>query len=80
LACRRQHHIRRLEITVNDAGGVGRIQRVGQLGENAGDLPNRHLTVRDTRRQGFACVVGHGDERLAGMVADLIHRGDVGMV
>ncbi len=65
---------------MNDAGGVGRIQRVGQLREDAGDLPNRHLTVRDARGQGFARVVGHGDERLAGMVADLVHRRDVGMI
>ena len=36
--------------------------------------------MRDARGQGFARVVGHRDERLAGMVADLVHRRNVGMI
>ena len=65
---------------MDDAGGVGRVERVGQLREDAGDLADRHLAVGEARRQGFALVVRHRDERLAGVVADLVDRRDVGMI
>ena len=65
---------------MDDAGGVRRIQRVRQLHEDAGDLAYRHRTMCEARGQGFAGVVRHGDERLAGMVANLVDRRDVGMI
>ena len=65
---------------MDDAGGVGRIERVGQLRQDAGDLADRHLPVGEASRKGFPLVVRHRDERLAGMVADLVERRDVGMI
>jgi hypothetical protein len=65
---------------MDDAGGVGRIERVGQLREDSRDLADKHLTVREASREGCTIVVRHGDERLAGMVADLVHGRDVRMI
>ena len=65
---------------MDDAGSVGRLECVGHLREDAGDLADGHLTAGEARGQGFPVVVRHGDERLAGMVADLVNRRDVGMI
>ena len=65
---------------MDDPGGVGRIERVGHLREDAGDLAERHLTMRETRGQGFSLVVRHCDEWLPGVVADLVDRRDVRMI
>ena len=65
---------------MDDASRVGRVERIRQLRQDAGDLTDKHLIVREAGRQGFALVVRHRDERLAGMLTDLVHRRDVGMI
>ena len=80
LSRRRQHQVRRLEIAVDDAGGVCGVERVGHLRDDAGDLGHRQRPAGEASRQRFALVVRHRDERLAGVVADLVDRRDVGMI
>ena len=65
---------------MDDAGGVGRIERVGQLRHDAGDLGHRQRPAGEASSQGFALVVRHRDERLAGMRTDLVDRGDVRVI
>ena len=80
LSRRRQHQVRWLQIPVNDAGGVCGVERIGHLRDHAGDLGHRQRAAGEASRERFALVVRHRDERLAGVVADLVDRGDVGMI
>ena len=80
LSRRRQHQVRRFQIAVDDAGGVGGVERVGHLRDEAGDLGHRQRTAGKASGEGFALVVRHRDERLAGVVADLVDRGDVRVI
>jgi hypothetical protein len=75
-----QHQVGRFEIAVDDARAVRRVERVSHLREDAGDLADRHSTVGQAQRQGFALVVRHRDKRLASVVANLVHGRDVGVI
>ena len=65
---------------MHDPGGVGRCERIGHLCDDAGDLDHRHLTAREASLERFSVVVRHRDERLTGVVADLVDRRDVWMI
>ena len=80
LARRRQHQVRRFQIAVDDACGVRGVERVGHLRDDAGDLGDWQRTAGEASREGFALVVRHRDERLAGVVADLVDRRDVRVI
>ena len=80
LARRRQHQVRRFQIAVDDAGRVSGVERVGHLRDQAGDLGHRQRTAGEASGERFSLVVRHRDERLAGVVADLVDRRDVRMI
>ena len=65
---------------MHDPGGVGRRERIGHLGDDAGDLDHRQLTAGEARLERFSLVVRHRDERLTGVVANLVDRRDVWMI
>jgi len=70
--------------TVDDASSVSRVESVRHLRDDAGDLVHWHAAASESCRQRLPprlpLVVRHRDERLAGMVADLVHRCDMGMI
>ena len=59
---------------------VRRVEGVGDLRDNAGDLCDRQRTAGETRRERLAFAVRHDDERLAIRLVDLVDRADVGMI
>ena len=61
-------------------GGVGGVERVGHLRDDAGDLGDRQGPAGEASGERFSLVVRHRDERLAGVVADLVDRRDVRMI
>ncbi len=65
---------------MHDPGGVGRGERIGHLRDDAGDLDHRHLTAGEASLERFSVVVRHRDERLTGVVADLVDRRDVWVI
>ena len=80
LSRRRQHQVRRFQIAVDDAGGVSSGERIGHLCDEASDLGHRQRTAGKASGERFALVVRHRDERLAGVVADLVDRSDVRVI
>ena len=69
------HDVSRLDVTVHDAAPVCFIERVGDLGNQAHDLLDRHRAAQQTIAQRLPLDVLHGDEGrsvigLAGFVND----------
>ena len=65
---------------MHDPGGVGRCERIGHLRDDAGDLDHRHLPTGEAGLERFSVVVRHRDERLTGVVTDLVDRRDVWVI
>ena len=65
---------------MHDPGGVRRCERIGHLRDDAGDLDHRQLPAGEASLERFSVVVRHRDERLTGVVANLVDRRDVWMI
>ncbi len=57
-----QHHVRRLQVAMDDASGVGPGQRVRHGDRGPQDLPEPHPLSRDERVEGLPGDVLHDDE------------------
>ncbi len=80
LAARRHHHVHRLQVAVDDAFRVRRLERVGHLDPEIEELPDFHRLPREPRRERFAFDELHHDERLPVVLLDGVHGTDAGMV
>jgi hypothetical protein len=72
--------IRRLDISVNDAFGVRRIERVGNLYAVCQQRLKIEWTALDAMLQGRAIQVFHRDKSFAVLLANIVNGADVGMV
>ena len=74
-------NIGRLDVAMNDALGVRRIQRIGDLdgdGTAAVPISSGLPAMRCFQRRAFQKL--HGDEGVAVVLADVVNRADVGMI
>ncbi len=69
-----------LDVAMNDALGVCRVQRVGDFDGERQQRVQFHRTPGDQVLQGHALQIFHGDERLAVFLANVVNGADVGMV
>ena len=74
-----QEHVGRLEVTMNDPLGVGRLHGAGQLLDQDGRLARRVRLAVQAPRQGTALDPLHRQERLAFVLAHLEHLDDAGV-
>ena len=74
------HHIARLEIAVDDARGVSRCQRVGDLDAACDCRVQRQRFPADHLVEGLALDQLHGDEVAVACRRDLVDRDDVRVV
>jgi hypothetical protein len=65
---------------MDDARPVGGIQGIGDLGDQPGDVDHRLRTAAKASGERLAVVIRHRDERLAGVIADFVDRGDVRVI
>ena len=72
--------IRRLDIAVNNASGVRRIERVGDLDAERQDRLHLHRAPRDQVFQRRAVEELHHEESLSPVLADVVDRADVRMI
>ena len=72
--------IRRLDVAMDDALGMRRIQRIGNLDGQRQQRVQLHGTPGDRVLQGHAVEILHGDKRLAVLLANVVNGADVGMV
>ena len=70
----------RLDVSMDDAFGVGGIESVGNLDAEGEQRLQIHRTVADQVLQGLTIKVLHDDEGLAIVLTNVIDRGDIGMV
>jgi hypothetical protein len=75
----RDHHVRRLEIAMDDAVAVRGVQRVGNLDGVAQRLRHRHGASGQPRRQRLAVEQLHHEVLDIAGAADVVERADVGM-
>ena len=81
LAAGRHHHVRRLQVAVDDPLAVGVFQGEGDLADDLGGADLRHRDFRiDLLFEGRAGDVSHGDERPAVDLPGVENGADVGMV
>ena len=73
-------NVGRLDVAVDDAFGVGSIQRVGNLDGQAEECLCFHGTVADEVLQCLAVQEFHGDVGAAVFIADFVNGANVGMV
>src|SRR6185436_18801946 len=70
-----------LDITVNDAGAVRRIQRVGDFdAERQQRVHLQTAMLEDFLLQRGALQILHGDEGATVLLADVVNGADVGMI
>ena len=69
-----------LDVAMNDAFGVGGIERIGNVSGNVEEAVQVHGTAGDDVLEGLALETFHDDEGLAVFLADVIDRADIGMV
>jgi len=67
-------NVRRLNVTMNNALGVRRIQSIGDLNSNAQQLIQLHRPTRDCVLQGHAVQILHGDKGFSVLLANLVNR------
>ena len=79
-AMRRDEHVRRLEIAVDDAAGVQRRERRENPEADGHCLSHAHRSATEALRQRLALEELHGDEQLAAFLADFIDLTDVRMI
>ena len=80
VAVMRQHDVGGLEIAMHDARAVRGGQPGGDIARDARRLADGQRPALDALPQRLAVVERHRDEELAVPFADVVHRGDVGMV
>ena len=69
-----------LDVAVNDAFGVGRVERVRNLNSEREQRLQFQRTVSDRVLQGLAIQILHGNERLAFVLPNLVNCADVGVI
>ena len=72
--------VRRLDVAMDNAGGVSRIQCVGDFDSKREQSLSFERTARYAVLQRHPVQKLHGDERLIIVFADFVDRADVGMV
>ena len=72
--------VRRLDVAMHDASGVGRIQCVGDFDRKREQNLSFERTARNAVLQRHPVQKLHGDERLIIVFADFVDRANVGMV
>ena len=75
-----EKEIRRLDVAVHDALGVGRFERVGDLNGQRQQLLHFHRLPGHLLRQGLALQQLHDDEVAALVLLDRVDGADVGMI
>src|SRR5208282_218471 len=73
-------NICRLNVAMDDALGVGRVERIGDLDAERKQCVEFHGTVADEMLQGRAVEVLHDDEGLAVLLANVVDGADIRMV
>ena len=75
------HHVGRLHVPVDDPQPVGGLETSGELQRDVQGFGDLHRAAAETLLQGLTLVIGHRQERPAGLrLAHLQDRADVGMV
>ena len=68
-----------LDVTVDDAFGVGDVKGIGNLNRKVEHNRERKRLAMDMLAQGFAVDELHGDERPLVLLANVVDRADAGM-
>ena len=76
----RDEDVRRLDVSVDDAPGVGRIERLGDLRAEFDDQAGVQRPARQAMLQRLPLQEFHGDEGLAVVLADFVDRANVRVV
>jgi hypothetical protein len=77
----RQHHVGRLDVTMNDAALVCMRESLGDLPGDADGLVQRHPTSHQAIGQRLAGIERHGDKKLpVARLADLMNGADVPVI
>ena len=79
-AARGEHHVRRLQVAVNDAERMHLGQRIGDAQPQVDRLADRQRTARQTLLQSLALDALHDQIRPAVRSARVVNRHDRGMV
>ncbi len=80
LPARRDDDVLRFDVTMHDAGGVGRLQRLRRLYADVRHFVGRQRVRSDPLGQTLAVDILHDDEDALVFFADLVDGADVGMV
>ena len=80
LAARGDENICRLDIAVDNALGVGGIERVGDLNGKVHDLLGGERPAGNTHIQGHAFEQLHGDEAVPAIFANFMDGANIGMI
>src|SRR5229473_39136 len=73
-------NVGRLDVSVNDALAVRRVQRIGHLNPQTTQNIRRNRPAADTMFQCYALEKLHGDEASAALLADFVNGADVGVI
>jgi hypothetical protein len=65
---------------MDNAGRVCRGEGVRDLRDDSGNFRDGHRPMCETIRNRLSVVIRHGDERLPGVLADLVNGGNVRMI
>ena len=76
----RDKYIGGFDIAMNDALGVGRIERVGHLDAQRQNRLDLHRPASNAMLQRQSVQKLHGDKRVAMLVVNFVDRADVGMI
>jgi hypothetical protein len=79
LACAHED-IRGLDVAVHDPLGMRGVERIGHLDADLQQPLHVHRAAADAMFERGAVHEFHGDEGMAGILADLINRADVGVI
>ena len=72
--------VRRFDIPVDDAFGVSRVERVGNLDGEGQNQFGFHRSPADAMLQRHAIQKLHSDERLSVLLANVVDRADIGVI